>query len=95
MRTIVMVIVTLALATQTLKGQEPSKMGAEKKETTKALINDALKVIERNLDINENLTIRSTGNEGEIMQAYSKLKQASDIEPKNLELQYQRFAPCD
>ena len=63
-------------------------MGTEKKETSKTLINDALKVIQRNLEISENLTIRSAGDEGEIMEAYRKLKQASELEPENIELQY-------
>ncbi len=85
---IAVAIVALALVAGTSKGEEAGKIGADKMETAKVLIDEALKVIERNLEINENLTIRSAGDQGEIMQAYRKLKQASDIEPENLELQY-------
>ena len=92
---IAVAIVALALVAGTSKGEEAGKIGADKMETAKVLIDEALKVIERNLEINENLTIRSAGDQGEIMQAYRKLKQASDINPRTLNYNTQRFAPCE
>ncbi|MEO0250393.1 MAG: hypothetical protein ABIN58_12890 [candidate division WOR-3 bacterium] len=82
------VVVGLVLAAGASWGQEAGKAGTDKKDETKAMVNDALKVIGQNLEINESLTIRSTGDQGEILAAYRKLKQASDLEPQNLELRY-------
>ena len=53
-----------------------------------ALVKEALGIIDRNLEISENLHIRSTGSEGEMMKAYQLLKQASDLDPDNLQLRY-------
>lgn len=55
---------------------------------TKAFVRKALDIIDRNLEISENLKIRSAGSEGEMMKAYRLLKQASDAEPSNLDLRY-------
>jgi hypothetical protein len=85
---LVVVFVALASAPGIAKGAEQGTGGAEKKETAKVLIDDALKVIERNLEISDNLMIRNTGDEGEMMQAYRKLKKASSLDPDDAELQY-------
>lgn len=55
---------------------------------TETTVKEALAIIDRNLEISENLKIRSAGSEGEMMKAYRLLKQASDAKPTNLVLRY-------
>ncbi len=63
-------------------------VGAQSQTASKAAVSDALSILSRNLDISENIVIRSTGSEGEMMKAYRLLKQASDAQPGDLDLRY-------
>jgi len=65
-----------------------SKRPVEEEGRKDQLIREALKIIESHLEINENLTIRSSGDEGSMMQAYRCLKKSSDLEPNNAYLRY-------
>ncbi len=54
---------------------------------TETIVRGALAIIDQNLEISENLKIRSSGSEGEI-KACRLLMQASDAEPSNLDLRF-------
>lgn len=57
-----------------------------------SLIARALEIIDAQLDIGPNLTIRSTGSEGRVMEAALLLKQAHELDPHNAYLHYAYIA---
>jgi len=55
---------------------------------TNSLIDRALSIIESQLDIGDNLQIRSSGSEGIIMEAVNLFKSAHLVEPNNVHIYY-------